>query len=224
MTIFANGNNIAIVGDLVRRTLTAHIDAQMEVPEERPFKFDPVDWVKSDRGKYLAAIFTIARAYIEANEPNVGVKPLAGFEGWSRMVRRPLIWLGLPDPVETMKEARAMDPNRMELQTRRDALLKIFGGGSAGKLFNAPDVYQKTQEQWQTKQGYRWRYDELRSAFAERNMDARSIGKLLAKDEGKRSGGYWLERARNSTHGHGYRIAGEPPVAPSASASEEEEF
>jgi len=37
MTIYANGNNIRIVGDLVRRTVTCRLDARMELPELRTF-------------------------------------------------------------------------------------------------------------------------------------------------------------------------------------------
>ena len=99
-TVFVNGNNIRIVGDLVRRTLTVGLNAKSERPETRTFAFDPVELIKADRGKYLAAVFTIVRAYLSAGCPPTGGSALAGFEGWLRMVREPLMWLGLPDPGE----------------------------------------------------------------------------------------------------------------------------
>jgi putative DNA primase/helicase len=126
-TIFVNGNNIRIVGDLVRRTLTARLDAKIECPETRTFKFDPVDYIKMDRGKYLAAVFTIVRAYLAAGCPKVEAAPLAGFDGWSRMVRQPLMWLGLSDPVKSMEDARKQDPVREALRQRIDELVKAFG-------------------------------------------------------------------------------------------------
>jgi putative DNA primase/helicase len=101
MTVFANGNNIRLVGDLVRRAVTARLDAKKEEPEKRTFKHNPVNMVLANRGKYLAAIFTIARAHAVDGQPTPkNAEPLAGFEAWSRMVRHPLIWLGLKDPVE----------------------------------------------------------------------------------------------------------------------------
>src|SRR4051812_30976699 len=100
----SNGNNIRIMGDLVRRTLTSRLDAKSERPETRVFKFDPIDQIKADRGKFLAAVFTIARAYMVAECTSVEPAPLAGFSGWSKMVREPLIWLGLSDPVMSMED------------------------------------------------------------------------------------------------------------------------
>ena len=90
-TVYANGNNIRVVGDLVRRTLTVQLDANQEEPEKRTFGFDPVERVKANRGKYLAAVFTIVRAYMAAVCPSVQVE---AFENWSRMARHPLVWLG----------------------------------------------------------------------------------------------------------------------------------
>ena len=62
-TIFATGNNIRVVGDLVRRTLTCNLDAKVERPELREFSFDPIARCIADRAAYIAAAITIARAY-----------------------------------------------------------------------------------------------------------------------------------------------------------------
>ena len=75
-TIFATGNNITIVGDLCRRTITSRLDAQLENPQLRQFKNDPIQTILNDRGKYIAACLTICRAYIVAGRP--GVLPRAG--------------------------------------------------------------------------------------------------------------------------------------------------
>ena len=70
-TVFVNGNNIRVVGDLVRRTLTCHINAKMERPETRKWDFDPIDKVRANREAYLVAAFTIVRAYMAAGSPRV---------------------------------------------------------------------------------------------------------------------------------------------------------
>ena len=110
-TIFANGNNLAVVADLVRRTLVCRLDANMENPEERTFKTDPVGMVLADRGRYVAAILTIARAYIVAGKPGL-LPSLPSYEGWSNLVRSALVWLGYADPVATISTARAEDQQR----------------------------------------------------------------------------------------------------------------
>jgi len=145
-TVYANGNNIRVVGDLVRRTLTCHLDAKMEQPENRRFDFDPVERIKARRGEYLAAVFTIARAYRAEGYPKMEAVPFAGFGGWSKAIRYPLIWLGLPDPYGSTKEAREMDPQREGLRARIDALLKVYGAGDGAEFeFSAADINVKMQ-------------------------------------------------------------------------------
>ena len=39
--LFATGNNIRVIGDMIRRTLSCNLDAKVENPELRRFEFDP---------------------------------------------------------------------------------------------------------------------------------------------------------------------------------------
>jgi len=109
--VFANGNNASVADDLVRRTISTTLDANMESPEKRTFRNNPLAMVRGNRGNYVAAVLTIARAYIAAGKPGL-LPPLPSFERWSDIVRSSLVWLGLPDPVETMEAARGTDPVR----------------------------------------------------------------------------------------------------------------
>jgi hypothetical protein len=99
-TTYANGNNVAVADDLVRRTIRCTLDANLENPECRTFRGDPLAAVRRDRGAYIAAALTIARAYIAAGKPG-RLPPLPSYEGWSDLVRSPLKWLGYADPVDT---------------------------------------------------------------------------------------------------------------------------
>ena len=38
-----------------------------------------------------------------------GVKVVAGFEEWSRLVQQPLMWLGMPDPLGNRETMRGLD-------------------------------------------------------------------------------------------------------------------
>jgi len=109
-TLFANGNNIGVMGDMTRRTIECNLDPGMERPELRKFSFDPIERVMADRGDYVAAALTIALAYRASGE-RVG-DPIGSYGQWSRVVREPLIWLGEPDPVSSMERARDMDPEQ----------------------------------------------------------------------------------------------------------------
>lgn len=108
---FLNGNNVEIYADMVRRTVMTHIDANMEDPELRKFKQNPLALIRADRGKYVAAALTIARAYTAAGKPG-RLPPLASYDHWSDIVRSALVWLGCADPVDSMVETRSIDPVR----------------------------------------------------------------------------------------------------------------
>jgi putative DNA primase/helicase len=202
-TVLANGNNIRLVGDLVRRTLTCHLDARMESPETRSFAFDPVARVKGDRGKYLAAVFTIVRAYMAAGCPAPrGALPLAGFDEWSNVVRFPLVWLGMPDPVMSMEGARAMDPKREALRGLIAALVKYVG---VGKDFTAAEVAALALE-LDSADFRRSKRPELFAALSRdgRSVSSKSIGNQLMKELGRVADGYRVERKSSDIHGHRY--------------------
>jgi putative DNA primase/helicase len=111
--VFGNGNNMRLVGDITPRTLQISLDAKMERPELRHFRGDPLASILADRGRYVAAILTIARAYLAAGCPDL--LSLASFGEWTRLVRCPLIWLGCDDPWKTNETVRGDDPTRAEL-------------------------------------------------------------------------------------------------------------
>ena len=132
-SLFATGNNFVVVGDVCRRVITTTLDPAVERPELRQFNFDPVEMVLKDRGKYIAAALTICRAYFVADRP--GKAPhLASFEGYSDTVRSALIWLGKEDPVKSMENARAEDPERIELSDMLEAWAVAIGVGTGSRL------------------------------------------------------------------------------------------
>ncbi|MGJ5088501.1 DNA-primase RepB domain-containing protein [Bradyrhizobium sp. HKCCYLRH1065] len=226
-TVFANGNNIRMVGDLVRRTLTCRLDAKTDEPEKRQFAFDPIERVKSNRGAYLAAAFTIARAYMAAGRPSQATAAsiaasVAGFDGWRRFVQLPLVWLGQDDPVKSMEDARAMDPERIALADRLQALVSSMG---VAKNFTAGDVYNRAIEMTTEGGGYpKPKYPRLTEVYSRdgRNVNAKSIGNQLMKDIERVSGGYKLELVKKDPKSsHRYRLEAASSGPQSATPTEE---
>lgn len=112
-TMFATGNNISVVGDLIRRTMVCKLDALDDRPELRDFSGNkPIDVVLENRGKFVNAALTICRA--GARRP---VPPIASYEAWSNIVRAPLLWLGLPDPAECWEDSRKADPENVDFES-----------------------------------------------------------------------------------------------------------
>ena len=125
-TLFTTGNQLRVRGDMVRRTLICDLDANMERPETREFRSDPVADVIGDRGRYVSACLMVVRAYLEAGSPGK-LKPIASFEDWSNVVRSALVWLGCDDPAASMEAARADDPELTELREITAAWSEALG-------------------------------------------------------------------------------------------------
>jgi putative DNA primase/helicase len=109
VTLYGNGNNMHLVGDVGRRVMLCSLDANLERPELRRFSRDPLAMVLGNRGEYIAAVLVVVRAYLTAGCPDQ-CPPLASFEDWSRLIRSSLVCLGRADPITTMETARADDP------------------------------------------------------------------------------------------------------------------
>ncbi|WP_066634459.1 phage NrS-1 polymerase family protein [Desulfolucanica intricata] len=99
---FATGNNIRLAGDMPRRCYLVRMDAQTAKPWERDtrqFKYpNLVQHVKQNRGALLAAIYTIARAWINAGRPAAVKAPIMGsFEEWRNTIGGILEFVGVND-------------------------------------------------------------------------------------------------------------------------------
>lgn len=111
---YGTGNNVAVAADTTRRIIHIRLDVLDENPEERSgFKHpDLITHIKENRGRLLAHAFTILRAYCKAGMPRQNVTAFGSFEGWSRLVREAVVWIGQPDPCRTRtKLAEVADTN-----------------------------------------------------------------------------------------------------------------
>ena len=87
----ATGINIELGGDLPRRCVWARMDPQDARPwlrDRSAFRHpDLLAWAKRERGRIIAAVLTIARAWIRSGRPVPGGTPLlAVFEDWCEVL------------------------------------------------------------------------------------------------------------------------------------------
>lgn len=129
--LMINGNNLALVRDLRRRVLLVRLNAGVEHPEERVFSRDAVAYVRERRGSLIRDTLTIVSSYRLAAEPSVGSLPFGGFDEWDRTVRRPLMWLGLPDPLIPAQGLRELDPDIEATRALFQTWWEIFGNHGA---------------------------------------------------------------------------------------------
>ena len=123
----SSGNNVGPIRDMVRRTVTITLDPACETPATRTFKNDPVAQVRDDRGRFVSLALTIVRAWIVAAPPPIEVKSLATYTDWASLCRQPLLWLGRPDPANSIFESMAQDPDREALGQLLQAWQAAFG-------------------------------------------------------------------------------------------------
>lgn len=121
-----NGNNLEFVGDLTSRIILSTLDPQCERPEARTFARDLGAYVMAHRGELVRAALTVPLAYLAAGEPSGGAHP-SRFAAWDRLIRRPLLWLGHADPLDTQEELRGTDPIRAALIAVMSAWRETFG-------------------------------------------------------------------------------------------------
>jgi putative DNA primase/helicase len=219
-TVLINGNNIVMSGALVERTLVSRIDAKMENPGERTFKNNPLQIITANRGKYLAAAFTLVRAYIAAGSPRSGATPFAGFEKWSHFVREPLLWLGVADPFGTVVNARSLDPRRNDLRTLITELRRYI---KLDEPFESATLIPLAEEKFLTgARMYELVRPQLNAVLRDLKgkLDANTIGRFkLMANRDKSIDGFRIELVtKDEKSANSFKLVwvgeGEPPKLP----------
>jgi putative DNA primase/helicase len=213
--ITVTGNNIQPKDDLIRRVLTCTMNVAVEQPERRKFEKNPVRMVLADRGRYLGAIFTIAKHYRAAGSPDLGDDMWESYAEFVQLVRNPLRHLDANlDPVRSVDTARAEDPTVV-------AIKELFGHW--GKLLKvdepagAYEVYEKATERDSQTETLRHPefQDLLQRVCAGRygKISSKSIGSWLKRIKGRVIGGRRLVAIvdPNLYHGARYKLEDAPP-------------
>lgn len=110
----ATSNGAAFDPDMARRVLPIRLETDLEHPEQRTGFRHPrlLEYVKQHRAELLGAALTILRGWIDAGKPLPVLPPFGSYEGWSDWVRGPLVWMGLPDPIQTRDGITQSTPER----------------------------------------------------------------------------------------------------------------
>jgi hypothetical protein len=199
----ANGNNIAIAGDLGRRTLFSRLDAKMEKPWEKEFERKPLEMIARDRGRYIAAALTIPLAYLAAGSPRRANTVANGFEEWMHFVRDALVWLDEADVASTMNTARNEDPDLQATLAMFAAMAVQFGTGQ-GAARTAAQIIEESKMSLDSKLD---QVERLHAALegitpaGTKEISAHRLGSWLREAKGQIVGGMRLcnETDRTST-------------------------
>lgn len=189
--VCCTGNNLALHGDLNRRSIRVRLDAKSERPDERSFTENPLEMVTRNRPALVEAALDIVRAYQRAGRPSLA-PAMGSFETWSGIVRSALIWTGEADCRDNADEFRAEDP---ELQLLAEIITALPKG------------------EWTVKDLRRRVHDDsdLRAALADfldrtGGLSAAKLGGWLRRFKDRPVSGKAIRQV-SSDHAHGSRWA-----------------
>lgn len=195
--IMATGNNIAVYGDMVRRTILCTLDSKLERPEERTFVGNPKAYALAHRAEIICAVLTIALAYRAAGSPLAAARPVAGFDDYDRLVRQPLVWLGEPDPWASTDNLRAEDTVTTTLRQVLQALHARFGKNTftAGEVVKAVSGFTDNEQEAALR-------EVLGEICAERGggLSAKRLAKYLGRNKNRPVGRFKLVPAGKDGH------------------------
>jgi hypothetical protein len=195
-TVFAfTGNNIGAKADFVRRTLAIKLDPNCERPEARTFLIpDLRAYVLRQRARLLQAVLTMLRAFVVAGAPAPGRPAFGSFEAWDRLVCGCLVWLGLPDPLDTQIGIRADDPEAVNTAVLLEALESAFA--ATGGTFKVAHVKAALERDPPGQPG------ALAQAIAEACGTPERLGYWLRAHNEQVRGSRKLARQNANTTGH----------------------
>lgn len=135
-TVSLTGNSLVPAGDIARRSLVIQLDGGMRSAElaQRVFRIEELrPYVRKHRVELMTAALTVLRGHQQSGHKSL-LKPVQSFERWSRVVRDPLIWLGMDNPMET--QADEADDETNQIDEAFTLLAQVF----AGREFTATDI------------------------------------------------------------------------------------
>lgn len=99
------GNNVQLTPDTSRRVLPIRLHSQTPNPELRPAESfqhsDLLLHVVAGRALYLHAVMTLLRAFTQSEAAQkTEVSHWGSYSAWSNIVRKLILWLDLPDPLQ----------------------------------------------------------------------------------------------------------------------------
>lgn len=126
--MIGTGNNIGPVRDMTRRVVSIRLAPDTDKPAFRRFEGNPIKEVTANRERYVVDALTVIRAYRAQGDAIPDAPPIGSFEQWSEACRFPLIWLGWPDPAQSLLDQVGNDPDLQALAAFVRAWNSEFGG------------------------------------------------------------------------------------------------
>jgi hypothetical protein len=127
----ATGNNIRLGGDISRRAYWIRLNANLAKPwmrDSREFKRELPSWAVAHRSEIVAALLTMARAWIKGGRPAWSGCPLGSYEAWSRTVGGILEYCNLKNFLSNLEALyEQVDDEPAQWAVFFGAVFEVFG-------------------------------------------------------------------------------------------------
>lgn len=128
--VIGSGINVAPERDMCRRVITIRLASRPVDRISRTFKGRPAEEVRQKRMAMVGAVLTIVEAWKAAGRPTGDARPIATYgDHWAANCRHPLIWLGHPDPAQSLFEQVEQDGDVEVLTTLLKEWHRALGDG-----------------------------------------------------------------------------------------------
>jgi hypothetical protein len=192
----ATAVNLEIDDHTVRRVISARVETDREVPEERnDWRHDPLlVYVDEGRHRLGDAVLTILAAFDAAGRPRQKLGRMGSYDAWDALVRHAIVWAGLPDPAQGRDKVRSASPDRI-------AIAKLLGDDGLPRLIQARSIEKDgargvtsamitdaIAEKFPAAKGTAEAFRELRVKLDDRDKATHAIGRALGKLKGRHVG------------------------------------
>jgi hypothetical protein len=209
--LMANGNNLTISKDMVRRTIMTRLDCGVEKPQSIEYEVkDIVGYTKIHRTRLFISALTILQAFLLSGETNTARSKLNGFEDWDKLVRGALLWMGEADPVQSQIALDEDDEEAVLLSRFIEVFISNF---YAGKEVTPKQMIHRAEAKDPIDKGTEDYCETLREIcynFKSESFSKESLGKFLAKNQGQVKAGYCIRKLRRIEGGQPWTV--EAPI------------
>jgi hypothetical protein len=209
--LMANGNNLTISKDMVRRSIMTRLDCGVEKPQNIEYEVkDIIGYTKLHRSQLFVYALTILQAFLLSGEVDTPRSKLNGFEDWDKLVRGALLWVGESDPVQSQIALDEDDEDAVLLSRFIEVFLSDYYAGKAVTpkemilKAEAKDLMDKASED------YCETLREICYNFKADSFSKESLGKFLARNQGQVKAGYCIKKLRRLEGGQPWTV--EAPI------------
>jgi hypothetical protein len=210
-TFFATGNRIGISkdSDSFRRLAFCSLEYADENPKGRTgFRHGSDEsflrWILANRARLIADALTVLQAAKVAEAELPSVPAWGSYLGFSQVVRRALVWLGEPDPIETQTELERWNEETDEIASVVEGLRKVLGVGVKKTtaeiltaLRDAVDNLADTPELVETRSAAQGALDILAPGYM-KNPGMAIAKRLKSRFRDRPSGGAWIRASKDA--------------------------